>query len=76
LALGLLAAFGDAVAGVIVGMIVLDLGATGADISNRTIIFSLRPEIRTCSASLPGPARWHGSRDWPGRSAAGPQFVH
>jgi hypothetical protein len=42
-----LAAFGDAVAGVIVGMIVLDLGATAADISNRTIIFSLRPEIRT-----------------------------
>ena len=42
-----MAAFGDAVAGVIVGMIVLDLGATAADISNRTIIFSLRPEIRT-----------------------------
>jgi hypothetical protein len=52
LGLGLLAAFGDAVAGVIVGMIVLDLGATGADISNRTIIFSLRPEIRTRLATI------------------------
>jgi MFS family permease len=52
LAWGLLAAFGDAVAGVIVGMIVLDLGATGADISNRTIIFSLRPEIRTRLATI------------------------
>jgi MFS family permease len=47
-----LAAFGNAVAGVIVGMIVLDLGATAADISNRTIIFSLRPEIRTRLAAI------------------------
>jgi predicted MFS family arabinose efflux permease len=52
LAWGLLAVFGDAVAGVIVGMIVLDLGATAADISNRTIIFSLRPEIRTRLATI------------------------
>jgi predicted MFS family arabinose efflux permease len=52
LAWGLLAAFGDTVAGVIVGMIVLDLGATAADISNRTIIFSLRPEIRTRLAAI------------------------
>jgi predicted MFS family arabinose efflux permease len=43
----LLAAFGHSVAGVIVGMILLDLGATSADISNRTVIFSLYPEIRT-----------------------------
>jgi predicted MFS family arabinose efflux permease len=48
----LLAVFGDAVAGVIVGMIVLDLGATAADISNRTIIFSLSPEIRTRLATI------------------------
>ncbi len=33
-------------------MIVLDLGATAADISNRTIIFSLRPEIRTRLATI------------------------
>ena len=52
LAWGLLAAFGDVVAGVIVGMIVLDLGATAADISNRTIIFSLGPEIRTRLATI------------------------
>ncbi len=44
--------FGGHVAGIIVGMIVLDLGATSADISNRTVIFSLRPEIRTRLAAI------------------------
>jgi predicted MFS family arabinose efflux permease len=48
----LLAAFGHSVAGVIVGMILLDLGATSADISNRTVIFSLYPEIRTRLATV------------------------
>jgi MFS family permease len=48
----LLAAAGHTVAGVIVGMILLDLGATSADISNRTIIFSLYPEIRTRLATI------------------------
>jgi MFS family permease len=48
----LLAAFGHSVAGVIVGMILLDLGATSADISNRTVIFSLYPEIRTRLATI------------------------
>jgi predicted MFS family arabinose efflux permease len=43
----LLAAFGHTVAGVIVGMIVLDMGAAAADISNRTVIFGLRADIRT-----------------------------
>ncbi len=49
---GVLAAFGHSVAGIVVGMIVLDLGATAADISNRTVIFSLRPEIRTRLATI------------------------
>jgi predicted MFS family arabinose efflux permease len=44
--------FGGTVAGVIVGMIVLDLGAAAADISNRTVIFSLRPDIRTRLATI------------------------
>ncbi len=33
-------------------MIMLDLGATASDISNRTVIFSLRPEIRTRLATI------------------------
>ena len=49
---GILAAFGHAVAGIIAGMIILDLGATASDISNRTVIFSLRPEIRTRLATI------------------------
>jgi predicted MFS family arabinose efflux permease len=44
--------FGGHVAGIIIGMIVLDLGATSADISNRTVIFGLRPEIRTRLATI------------------------
>jgi predicted MFS family arabinose efflux permease len=52
LAWALLAAFGHSVAGVIVGMVLLDLGATSADISNRTVIFSLYPEIRTRLATI------------------------
>ena len=48
----LLAAFGNSVAGIIAGMIVLDLGATASDISNRTVIFSLHPEIRTRLATI------------------------
>jgi predicted MFS family arabinose efflux permease len=44
--------FGDTVAGVIAGMIVLDLGAAAADISNRTVIFSLRPDVRTRLATI------------------------
>ncbi len=52
LAWGLLAAVGDTVAGVIVGMIVLDMGATAADISNRTVIFSLQADIRTRLATI------------------------
>jgi predicted MFS family arabinose efflux permease len=47
-----LAVFGGAAIGVIVGMIVLDLGATATDISNRTVIFNLRPEIRTRLATI------------------------
>jgi predicted MFS family arabinose efflux permease len=48
----LLAAFGHSVGGVIVGMMLLDLGATSADISNRTVIFSLYPEMRTRLATI------------------------
>jgi predicted MFS family arabinose efflux permease len=48
----LLFGFGGHVAGIIIGMIVLDLGATAADISNRTVIFSLHPEIRTRLATI------------------------
>jgi hypothetical protein len=47
-----LAAVGDAVAGVIIEMTVLDLSATAAGISNRTIIFSLGPEMRTRLATI------------------------
>jgi predicted MFS family arabinose efflux permease len=47
-----LAAFGHTVAGVIAGMIVLDMGAAAADISNRTVIFGLRPDIRTRLATI------------------------
>jgi predicted MFS family arabinose efflux permease len=60
LAWTLLAAFGAFLAGVIVGMIVLDMGATAADISNRTIIFSLRPDIRTRLATLYMIAKFSG----------------
>jgi predicted MFS family arabinose efflux permease len=49
---GILAMFGHAVAGIVAGMIVLDLGATASDISNRTVIFSLRPDIRTRLATI------------------------
>jgi len=48
----LLAAFGNSLAGVIAGMILCDIGATAADISNRTVIFSLRSDIRTRLATL------------------------
>jgi predicted MFS family arabinose efflux permease len=48
----ILAVFGHAVAGIIIGMIILDLGATASDISNRTVIFSLRPDIRTRLATI------------------------
>ncbi|MDO9712920.1 MFS transporter [Paracraurococcus lichenis] len=44
---GVLAGLGHSLLGIIAGMILLDLGATAADISNRTVIFSLRTEIRT-----------------------------
>jgi predicted MFS family arabinose efflux permease len=49
---GILAMFGHAIAGIVAGMIILDLGATAADISNRTVIFSLRPDIRTRLATI------------------------
>ena len=49
---GLLAVSGHSVTGIVAGMIALDLGATAADISNRTLIFSLRPEIRTRLATI------------------------
>ena len=49
---GVLAVFGHAVAGIVAGMIILDLGATAADISNRTVIFSLRPDVRTRLATI------------------------
>jgi predicted MFS family arabinose efflux permease len=49
---GVLAVFGHAVAGIIAGMIILDLGATASDISNRTVIFSLRPDVRTRLATI------------------------
>jgi predicted MFS family arabinose efflux permease len=48
----LLAASGNSLVAIIAGMIVLDLGATAADISNRTVIFRLRPEIRTRVATI------------------------
>jgi predicted MFS family arabinose efflux permease len=47
-----LAVFGRSAIGVILGMIILDLGATASDISNRTVIFSLQPEIRTRLATI------------------------
>jgi predicted MFS family arabinose efflux permease len=47
-----LAVFGSAVIGIVAGMIMLDLGATAADISNRTVIFSLRPDVRTRLATI------------------------
>lgn len=47
-----LAGLGGGLAGIIAGMILLDMGATAADISNRTVIFSLRPEIRTRLATV------------------------
>ena len=49
---GILAVFGHAVTGIIIGMIILDLGATAADISNRTVIFSLRSDVRTRLATI------------------------
>ncbi|HEX4369183.1 MAG TPA: MFS transporter [Rhodopila sp.] len=49
---GVLVVFGHAVIGIIIGMIILDLGATAADISNRTVIFSLRPDVRTRLATI------------------------
>ena len=49
---GILAMFGHAVAGIVAGMIILDLGATAADISNRTVIFSLRSDVRTRLATI------------------------
>jgi hypothetical protein len=42
----------SAVIGIVAGMIMLDLGATAADISNRTVIFSLRPDVRTRLATI------------------------
>jgi predicted MFS family arabinose efflux permease len=76
---GILAAFGHAVAGIIIGMIILDLGATASDISNRTVIFSLRPDVRTRLATIymmgkfggAGIAAWltglvWSTYDWPG----------
>jgi predicted MFS family arabinose efflux permease len=49
---GVLALFGHAVVGIVAGMMILDLGATAADISNRTVIFSLRPDVRTRLATI------------------------
>ena len=49
---GILALLGHAIVGIVAGMIFLDLGATAADISNRTVIFSLRPDIRTRLATI------------------------
>ena len=49
---GILALFGHAIVGIVAGMILLDLGATAADISNRTVIFSLRSDIRTRLATI------------------------
>jgi predicted MFS family arabinose efflux permease len=81
---GVLAVSGHSVAGIVAGMIMLDLGATAADISNRTVIFSLRPEIRTrlttiymigkfggagVMAWMTGVAWAHGG--WPAVCAAG-----
>jgi predicted MFS family arabinose efflux permease len=47
-----LATFGTRLAGVIAGMILLDLGSAATDIANRTIIFSCRPEIRSRLATI------------------------
>jgi predicted MFS family arabinose efflux permease len=49
---GVLTVFGHTVTGIVAGMITLDLGATAADISNRTVIFSLRPAMRTRLATI------------------------
>lgn len=49
---GVLAMFGHAVTGIVAGMIILDLGATASDISNRTVIFSLRSDVRTRLATI------------------------
>jgi predicted MFS family arabinose efflux permease len=48
----LLAVSGHRVAGVIAGMILLDVGAAAADISNRTVIFGLPADIRTRLAAI------------------------
>ena len=76
--------FGHAVAGIIAGMIILDLGATASDISNRTVIFSLRPDVRTRLATIymmgkfggAGIAAWltglaWSTYGWPGVCALG-----
>lgn len=44
---GLLAGLRESLGGMAVALIVLDLGATVSDISNRTILYVLAPEIRT-----------------------------
>jgi MFS family permease len=61
---GILAVFGHAVAGIVAGMIALDLGATAADISNRTVIFSLRPDIRTRLATIYMIGKFGGIAAW------------
>ena len=43
----ILAAFRNSLVGLAVGLIVLDVGATVVDVSNRTILYTLAPEIRT-----------------------------
>jgi predicted MFS family arabinose efflux permease len=47
-----LTAFGLVLPGIVIGLILLDMGTTAADISNRTVIFSLHPAIRTRIATI------------------------
>lgn len=49
---GVLRSVGHTVAGGIAGIVLPDLGATAADISNRMIVFSLCPDIRTRLATV------------------------
>jgi predicted MFS family arabinose efflux permease len=39
--------FAQGIIGVVVGIILIDLGASATDVSNRTILFRLHPDIRT-----------------------------
>ncbi len=52
LAWAALALFGSSAVFIVAGLVLLDMGTTAADISNRTLIFGLRPGIRTRAATV------------------------